>query len=118
LKYLKNHYLALANEIYNNIKSAAETMSESINIVIRLMPSGDELDVELPVFTTGKELVGQLLGENLAPRTDPEGNPYGQQRAPRRRKNALRRGHSRRRNALFRAETRGWLNANFFPFNL
>jgi WXG100 protein secretion system (Wss), protein YukD len=73
---LKNHYLALANEIYNNIKTAAETMSESINIVIRLMPSGDELDVELPVFTTGKELVGQLLGENLAPRTDPEGNPY------------------------------------------
>jgi uncharacterized ubiquitin-like protein YukD len=51
-------------------------MAENLNIVIRLMPSGDELDVELPVFTTGKEIIDQLLAEDVAPRTDQEGNPY------------------------------------------
>jgi len=51
-------------------------MSDVINIVIRLMPSGDELDVELPVFSTGRDITEELLSANVAPRTDPEGNPY------------------------------------------
>ena len=51
-------------------------MADHINIVIRLMPSGDELDVELPVFTTGKEIMDHLLSEKAAPRSDQEGNPY------------------------------------------
>jgi len=40
------------------------------------MPSGDELDVELPVFSTGRDITEELLSANVAPRTDPEGNPY------------------------------------------
>ena len=51
-------------------------MSDTINIVIRLMPSGDELDVELPIFSTGKEIAEELLSQSVAPRSDPEGNPY------------------------------------------
>jgi len=51
-------------------------MSDVINIVIRLMPSGDELDVELPVFSTGRDITEELLSASVAPRTDPEGNPY------------------------------------------
>jgi uncharacterized ubiquitin-like protein YukD len=53
-------------------------MSEAnvINVVIRLIPSGDELDVELPLFTTGKEIVDELLDADAAPRTDYQGNPY------------------------------------------
>ena len=46
-----------------------------INITIRIMPKGDELDVELPEFSTGKQIAEELLSANVAPRTDPEGNP-------------------------------------------
>lgn len=47
-----------------------------INVIIRLMPGGDELDVELPLFSTGKEIVEELLNSDLVPRNDPQGNPY------------------------------------------
>ncbi len=40
------------------------------------MPNGDELDVELPVLSTGKEIVEELLNANVAPRADTNGNPY------------------------------------------
>ena len=50
-------------------------MSE-LNIVIRVMPNGDELDVEVPAYSTGKELVDGLLQNQIAPRNDPQGNPY------------------------------------------
>lgn len=51
-------------------------MSDVVNIVIRVMPAGDELDVELPVFATGKEIIEELLSNRIAPRNDPDGNPY------------------------------------------
>lgn len=51
-------------------------MSDVVNIVIRVMPAGDELDVELPVFATGKEIIEELLSQRIAPRNDPDGNPY------------------------------------------
>ena len=47
-----------------------------INIVIRVMPKGDELDVELPLFTTAKEIIEELIRANVVPRTDPGGNYY------------------------------------------
>lgn len=47
-----------------------------INIIVRVMPKGDELEVELPLFSTGKEIIQELIGAGAAPRTDPEGNPY------------------------------------------
>lgn len=51
-------------------------MSDTLNIVIRLMPSGDELDVELSRYSTGRDIANELLDADVAPRTDPEGNPY------------------------------------------
>ena len=51
-------------------------MSDVINIAIRVMPKGDELEVELPVFSTGKDIIEELLTANVAPRHDGEGNPY------------------------------------------
>lgn len=51
-------------------------MPNNLNIVIRIMPNGDELDVELPVYSTGKEVVEELLAANVAPRVDGNGNPY------------------------------------------
>ena len=35
--------------------------SEVIDIVVRVMPSGDELEVELPIYSTGKEIKEELL---------------------------------------------------------
>ena len=40
------------------------------------MPSGDELEVELPIYSTGKEITDELLNAEVAPRVGPEGNPY------------------------------------------
>lgn len=51
-------------------------MSDILNVVVRIMPSGDELDVELPVQATGKMIIGELLDASVAPRVDGEGNPY------------------------------------------
>lgn len=47
-----------------------------ISVIIRLMPGGDELDVELPLYSTGKEIIEELLNNGLVPTTDPQGNPY------------------------------------------
>ncbi|GAB4416777.1 MAG: hypothetical protein OHK0039_26440 [Bacteroidia bacterium] len=47
-----------------------------INVIIRLMPGGDELDVELPLYSTGKEIIDELLNGDMVPRNDPQGNPY------------------------------------------
>ena len=49
---------------------------DTINLIVRVMPNGDELDVELPVLSTGKEIVEELLNANVAPRQDTNGNPY------------------------------------------
>ncbi|MGK0366475.1 MAG: hypothetical protein ACI85O_003548 [Saprospiraceae bacterium] len=51
-------------------------MSDVINIVVRIMPGGDELEVELPIYSTGKEIKEELLDAKVAPRTDPEGVAY------------------------------------------
>ena len=50
--------------------------TDVIGIVIRVMPKGNELDVELPLFSTGKEIVDAMIQDGVAPRIDPEGNPY------------------------------------------
>ena len=40
------------------------------------MPKGDEFDVELPVYSTGKEIKEELISANIAPRTNIEGIPF------------------------------------------
>ena len=47
-----------------------------ILLVIRIMPSGDEVDVELPIGSKGAEIIEEILEANLAPRIDSEGYPY------------------------------------------
>ena len=51
-------------------------MSNEISITIRLVHSGDELEVELPLYSTGKEIIDELIKGDIVPKTDPEGNPY------------------------------------------
>ncbi len=52
-------------------------MSENtINLIVRILPSGEELDVELPLYTTVKEIIDELLNEGMVPRTNPQGDPY------------------------------------------
>lgn len=40
------------------------------------MPGGEELDVELPDLTTGKEIKEELLQAGIAPRNSPDGEAY------------------------------------------
>ncbi|MDX1908562.1 MAG: hypothetical protein SF053_16110 [Bacteroidia bacterium] len=47
-----------------------------IGLTIRIMPSGEELDVELPLYSTGKEIIDELLNQQVIPRNSPEGDPY------------------------------------------
>jgi len=49
---------------------------ETLDLIIRIQPEGQEFDIELPAYTTGKEIVEELLDEGLAPRHDPERQPY------------------------------------------
>ncbi|MBK8193656.1 MAG: GTP-binding protein [Lewinellaceae bacterium] len=55
--------------------SSPRNISELINIVIRVMPNGDELDVELPGLALGSEIITELLAAKVAPRVDPNGVP-------------------------------------------
>ena len=50
-------------------------MSDYLKIVVRIMPGGEQLDVELPRFSTGAEILKGLLDEGAAPRQTREGEP-------------------------------------------
>ena len=49
---------------------------DNITLVVRILPSGDELDVELPPYTTIKELVSELFNSGQVEQRDQQGNPY------------------------------------------
>lgn len=51
-------------------------MNDELNLIVRVMPGGDELDVELSRYDRGADIIEALLGEGVAPSTDPEGNPF------------------------------------------
>ncbi len=48
----------------------------TISITVRVMPSGDEVDVDLEIFSTGKEIKEELLNAGVAPRVDQDNTPY------------------------------------------
>jgi len=50
--------------------------ANEITITIRILPKGEELDVDLDVTTTGKEIISELIAAGYTPKNDPEGNPY------------------------------------------
>lgn len=45
-----------------------------IEVVIKVMPSGDEVNVELGMATTGKEIKKAIIGNGAAPAQDNQGN--------------------------------------------
>ena len=51
-------------------------MSDILSITVRIMPSAEEFAVELPRFSTGREIREELLNANVAPRSSPQGEPY------------------------------------------
>lgn len=51
-------------------------MSDVLTINVRIMPSSQEFTVELPRFSTGREIREELLNEGVAPRVSPQGEPY------------------------------------------
>ena len=48
----------------------------NLNVIVRIMPGGEELDVKLPRHSTGNKITEELLGAKVAPSSDPDGNPY------------------------------------------
>ncbi|MCB0836335.1 MAG: hypothetical protein KDE26_03505 [Bacteroidetes bacterium] len=50
--------------------------SSMIRLVIRISHSGANLDIELPLSTTGEAIVKHLIDQNQIPQRDKEGNPY------------------------------------------
>ena len=49
---------------------------DNLDLIIRIQPGGEEFEVELPAYTTGKEIIEELLDNDLAPRNNPENQPY------------------------------------------
>ncbi len=47
-----------------------------ISIVIRIMPSGMEFDIDLPLYTTGKQLLDELMALDEVERVGQNGQPY------------------------------------------
>lgn len=50
-------------------------MADTLNIIVRVMPGGEQFDVELPRFSTGQEILKGLLDQEVAPRTSQQGEP-------------------------------------------
>jgi len=51
-------------------------MSAIFNVVLRVMPRGDEFDVELPSGSTAQEIIDEMIKAEIVPFLDPEGKPY------------------------------------------
>lgn len=54
-------------------------MSDILNLTIKILPSGDEIEVELSAYTTARELLEELAENNIISRTDANGNPVSHQ---------------------------------------
>ena len=50
-------------------------MDESIELTVRVQPSGDEVTIELDIYTSGKEIKKELVDQDIAPSRDSQGNP-------------------------------------------
>jgi len=50
-------------------------MEENIELTVRVQPSGDEVTIELEIYTSGKEIKKALIDQNIAPSSRPDGTP-------------------------------------------
>lgn len=50
-------------------------MEKTVDIIIRVMPSNEDVEINCPVLTRVGELIEQLIESNIAPRTDKIENP-------------------------------------------
>ncbi len=48
---------------------------ENIELTVRVMPSGDEVTIELDAYTSGKEIKTELIDQDIAPSRDNQGAP-------------------------------------------
>lgn len=58
-------------------------MSQEINVVIRIMPNMDDVDISVPMEATAADIVETLLDAGLGiPRLDQQSNPITYQLVP------------------------------------
>lgn len=46
-----------------------------IELTVRVQPSGDEVSIEIDLYTSGKEIKKELIDNDIAPSRDSQGNP-------------------------------------------
>lgn len=51
-------------------------MGDDLNLTVRIMPAGEEHELELSRFTTGGEIIDALIENEIVSKSDHEGNPY------------------------------------------
>ncbi|MEL6671103.1 MAG: EsaB/YukD family protein [Bacteroidota bacterium] len=51
-------------------------MNDDITISVRLPFDGSELEVELPLVSSGKQILDELIKGEMLPANDPGGEPY------------------------------------------
>jgi len=52
------------------------TETGEINVIVRVMPNADDVDVSLPLNATPLDIIEEMLSANLGiPRVDQQGNP-------------------------------------------
>lgn len=54
----------------------SENVVDLITVEVRIQPGGEAMDVELPPFSTGKEIIDMFLEGEFIPEKDDQGNPY------------------------------------------
>jgi len=58
-------------------------MTKEINIIIRIMPTADDIEVSLPLDATPKDVIDALLDAGLGiPKLDDQGNPISYKLVP------------------------------------
>lgn len=58
-------------------------MEKEVNVVIRIMPNADDVDVSLPLNVTPQDVIETLLSSGLGiPRVDQQGNAISYQLVP------------------------------------
>jgi hypothetical protein len=68
---------------FNKDKTKPIAMDKEVNVVIRIMPNADDVDVSLPLNATPSDVIETLLEAGLGtPRVDQQGNAISYQLVP------------------------------------
>ncbi|MTB52930.1 EsaB/YukD family protein [Lewinella sp. W8] len=53
-----------------------------VNVIVRVLPDNEDIDVSLPLTATATDVIEKLLENGIGSKTDASGNPISYQLAP------------------------------------